>query len=194
MMYMSTRDPFKIRTCCRFEQVQPTSQLWHCSDGAIRLARELCSIAPTQVAALLPAFAAMARLEHFPQADTLRETLWKSVPIMAKSMGKRAFQAQLDALLEPLFATVTRTSTHQLAGYAAMDCMQQLSTFLGHSVFIGRLSTDQTVIMQRLPGSTCIDAAATAISEVISRTCTCITWLSHLASAQDVIETTKTCG
>ena len=158
-----------LKACCRFEQVKTTSQLWHCTDGAIRLARELCSVAPTQVAALLPAFAAMARLEHFPQADTLRETLWKSVPIMAKSMGKRAFQAQLDALLEPLFATVTRTHAHQLAGYAAIYCMQQLSTFLGHSVFIGRLSTDQAVIMQTLPGSTCTDAATTASSQVISR-------------------------
>ena len=179
---------------CRFEQVKPTSQLWHCTDGAIRLARELCSVAPTQVAALLPAFAAIARLEHFPQADTLRETLWKSVPIMAKSMGKRAFQAQLDALLEPLFATVTRTHAHQLAGYAAIDCMQQLSTFLGHSVFIGRLSTDQAVIMQRLPGSTCTDAATTVIFQVSSRNCACITWLSQLPSAQDLNNITKTCA
>ena len=143
-----------------------TTQLWHYTDGAIRLARELCSVAPAQVAALLPVFATMARLTHFPQADTLRETLWKSVPIMARRMDNKLFSAQLDALLEPLIATLTSTSTHQLAGYAAMDCMQQLSAFLGHSAFIGRLSADQAAIMQRLPVSTCSGATDTAFRQV----------------------------
>ena len=92
------------------------SQPWHYTAGAVHLARELCSVAPKQVAALLPALADVARLTHFPQTDSLRETLWKSVPVMANGMGNKAFNARLDAVLEPLYATLTRASTPSWPG------------------------------------------------------------------------------
>jgi hypothetical protein len=92
------------------------SNPWEYTDGAIYLLRELCSSAPVQASHLLPALADVTSLTHFPQADTLRETAWKLLPTMAAALGKPLFKAHLKELLSPLFDTLSRPATHQLAG------------------------------------------------------------------------------
>jgi hypothetical protein len=154
------------------QQAKPASQPWQYTDGAIYLARELCSVAPAVGASLLPALIEVTRLTHFPQADTLRETLFKAVPRMAVSVGKTAFKPHLQELLQPLFATLTRPTTHQLAGYAAVDCVQALSAFMGPGIFMGRLSAEQAAVMQRLPVAA---TAATCTAQV----CVCILACSY---------------
>jgi hypothetical protein len=131
--------------------VKPASQPWQYTDGAIYLARELCSADPAAGASLLPLLINVTRLTHFPEADTLRETVFKAVPRMALAVGKTAFKPHVQGLLQPLFATLTRPTTHQLAGYAAVDCVQALSAFMGPGIFRGRLNAEQAAIMQRLP-------------------------------------------
>ena len=117
------------------------------------MARELCSIVPGAVAALLPALTDVTRLTHFPQADTARATFFAALPGMVAAIGKAASKPYMEALLEPLFATLTRPTTHQLAGYAAVDCVQQLSLFLGPGIFMGRLSDEQAAVMKKLPST-----------------------------------------
>jgi hypothetical protein len=92
------------------------SDPWEYSDGAIYLVRELCSSAPLKASRFLPALADVASLTHFPQADTLRETLWKALPGMAAALGKQLFKQHLNELLGPLFDTLSRPTTQQLAG------------------------------------------------------------------------------
>jgi hypothetical protein len=92
------------------------SDPWEYTDGAIYLLRELCSSAPVEASRLLPALADVASLTHFPQADTLRETAWKLLPGIAAALGKPLFKAHLNELLSPLFDTLSRPTTHQLAG------------------------------------------------------------------------------
>ena len=144
-------------------QVKPARQAWHYADGAIYLARELCIAAPLQTAALLPVLADVARLTHFPQADTLRETIWHALPLMTIRIGKNAFKQHLQEVLEPLFTTLTRPTTQQLAGYAAVDCVQQLAVFVGRGIFMAGLTAEQAAVMKRLPIAT---TTATAPAQV----------------------------
>lgn len=62
---------------------------------------------------------------------------------MAKAVGKKVFKRHLDLFLRPLFDTLSRVTTSQLARHAAASCARQLSTFVGPSIFRGRLSDSQ---------------------------------------------------
>lgn len=62
---------------------------------------------------------------------------------MAEAVGKKVFKRHLDLFLRPLFDTLSRVTTSQLARHAAASCARQLSTFVGPSIFRGRLSDSQ---------------------------------------------------
>lgn len=62
---------------------------------------------------------------------------------MAEAVGKKMFKRHLDVLLKPLFDTLARITTSQLARHAAASCVRQLSKFVGPSIFRGRLSDSQ---------------------------------------------------
>eukprot|EP00611_Tribonema_gayanum_P012896 TRINITY_DN2359_c0_g1_i3.p1 TRINITY_DN2359_c0_g1~~TRINITY_DN2359_c0_g1_i3.p1 ORF type:complete len:680 (+),score=236.19 TRINITY_DN2359_c0_g1_i3:112-2151(+) len=136
---------------CSDCEVTRASVPWEYADGAIYMAKELCAVAPEEAAALLPQLADVAALTHFPQADTLRETLFKALPEMARTLGKKLFRPHLEALIGPLFDALSRPGTHQLAGHAAGACVRELSAFMGPSIFRGRLSPDQIHIMETSP-------------------------------------------
>ena len=44
---------------------------------------------PQQVTELLPVLARVARLNHFPQARNLQETIWKQLGGVMQALGKR---------------------------------------------------------------------------------------------------------
>lgn len=62
---------------------------------------------------------------------------------MAEAVGKKVFKRHLDLFLAPLFNTLSRITTSQLARHAAVSCVRQLSTFVGPSIFRGRLNDSQ---------------------------------------------------
>lgn len=62
---------------------------------------------------------------------------------MGEAVGKKVFKRHLDVFLKPLFDTLSRITTSQLAMHAAASCVRQLSAFVGPSIFRGRLSNSQ---------------------------------------------------
>lgn len=62
---------------------------------------------------------------------------------MAEGVGKKAFKRHLDVFLKPMFDTISRITTSQLARHAASSCVRQLSAFVGPSIFRGRLTESQ---------------------------------------------------
>ncbi|CAM9405621.1 unnamed protein product [Chrysoparadoxa australica] len=136
--------------CSDCEVTRP-SMPWEYTDGGIYLIKELCAVAPSVATGYFEDLAALAKLSHFPQADTLRETLWRQLPQMARVLGKKPFKAYLELFLDPIFSTLTWPGQHQLAQHAAGDCLQALSTFIGPGIFRGRLSEEQAGIMDSSP-------------------------------------------
>lgn len=63
-------------------QVTRPSEPWEFSDGAVYLVRELCFVNPEMGVTFFEELADVARLTHFVQADSLRETLWKQVNVV----------------------------------------------------------------------------------------------------------------
>jgi hypothetical protein len=60
------------------------------SDGALYLLRELCAedIRPEGLAEeFMPLLLEVVRMDHFPQADRLRQTAWTVLPQIGQSLG-----------------------------------------------------------------------------------------------------------
>ncbi|OQS01369.1 hypothetical protein ACHHYP_01181 [Achlya hypogyna] len=150
-------------SCCSFEPRQMKRQLHDCddhdaghapwahTDGAIYLVRELCDVPATQARAiaLFPHLADAAILRHFPQTAVLQETLWKQLPAMGQSLGKQVFKRHIELFFDPL--AMTLQGTHRLARFAAVDCVKQLSTLIGPSIFRGRLEANDLWLQHIAP-------------------------------------------
>lgn len=119
---------------------------WEATDGAIYMIRELADVAPERVPQFLQPLADVARLRHFSHCLNLQETLWKSLPIIARRMGKNAFKAYLELFLDPLFH-LGLTCGHRLCEVAAGQCIGQLRDLIGPGIFAGRLNEDQRRIL-----------------------------------------------
>lgn len=116
-------------------------QPWEASDGAIYLMRALATVDAAATAKLLPTLAELASVCHFDHATKLRETLWNCLPLIAGSMGKKAFKPYLDSFLEPMFNDLK--CDHQLCECAAGKCVAAFRDMLGAKIFAGRLDSQQ---------------------------------------------------
>eukprot|EP00592_Proboscia_alata_P017987 CAMPEP_0194413052 /NCGR_PEP_ID=MMETSP0176-20130528/11554_1 /TAXON_ID=216777 /ORGANISM="Proboscia alata, Strain PI-D3" /LENGTH=163 /DNA_ID=CAMNT_0039216173 /DNA_START=63 /DNA_END=554 /DNA_ORIENTATION=- len=98
------------------------------------------------------------RVNHFPQGNDLRATLFKNLVGMAHGLGKKQFKRHyLELITELLFATLEvehglhssnfRTDDardgNQLAVHAAEQCCEELSELVGGMIFRGRLYDGQ---------------------------------------------------
>lgn len=123
-------------------------QPWEVSDGAVYFVRELSDVHSASVAEFMPSLVTLLNLSGFVHAHNLHETIWKSIPVIARSLGKRPFKAFLEDLLDPLFRSLQ--SGHGLEEAAAMGTMMFFSQFLGDSIFRGRLNEKQLQIYDSL--------------------------------------------
>jgi hypothetical protein len=85
-------------------------------------------------------------LRHFDQANSLQQTIWKLLPIIAKGLTKKVFKRHLELFLDPL--QMSLRNSNRLVSHAAGECVRQLSTFVGPSIFKGRLSPDMAAVME----------------------------------------------
>jgi len=100
----------------------------------------------------------VCRVNHFPQGNDLRATLFKNLVGMAHGLGKKRFKRHyLELVTELLFATLEvehgrhsssfRTDDardgNQLAVHAAEQCCEELSVLVGSMIFRGRLDDGQ---------------------------------------------------
>merc|ERR1712151_650306 len=85
----------------------------------------------------------ICRVQHFPQSDDLRATLWKHLPIMAISLGKQRFKRlYLDLFLDLLMSNLQRSTSSALSKHAAGQCLEQIAKLVGPNILRGRLMYD----------------------------------------------------
>lgn len=133
---------------------------WEATDGSIYLIRELiirgCGNDGTTDAdlpfpltddvwlPLLRELADVCRVQHFPQSDDLRTTLWRQLPVIAHALGKDRFKRHyLELFVDLLFRTLDSRSASQLSMHAAGQCADDLAALVGRAVFRGRLDEVQ---------------------------------------------------
>jgi hypothetical protein len=125
---------------------------WEATDGCIYLLREIC-LRVDQIPALqndgdtniliplLTELTDVCRLQHFPQAEDLRATLWRQLPVMAQALGKQRFNRRyLDLFLDLLLTHLqARSVSTPLSWHAAAHCADELANFCGRAIFRARL-------------------------------------------------------
>ena len=130
---------------------------WEATDGCIYLLRELtilgCGDKNTNpdltmtdevLLPLLTELVDVCRVQHFPQGDDLRATLWRQLPSMAKALGKQRFKhLYLDIFLDLLMSNMERTTASALSKHAAGQCAEELAQLVGLPIFRGRLDDYQ---------------------------------------------------
>lgn len=123
---------------------------WEATDGCIYLLKELCVKSGTHDMlnddALLPLLTELAdvcRVQHFPQSDELRTTLFKLLPDMAHALGKQRFKAMyLEVFVDLMFRTIESRSASALAQHAARQCALELAQLVGPAIFRARLADE----------------------------------------------------
>jgi HEAT repeat len=140
---------------------------WEATDGCIYLLRELCYkcspradgsgtirddilLSDAELKSFLQELADVCRVQHFPQSDDLRATLWRVLPEMAHSIGKERFKRfYMDIFMDLLFNSIESRTASQLSVHAAGLCAEELASFVGTAIFRGRLEDDQKEIFDR---------------------------------------------
>lgn len=130
---------------------------WEATDGCVYLLRELVilgcgeentnpelTLSDEVLLPLLTELADVCRVQHFPQSDDLRATLWRQLPSMARAMGKQRFKRlYLEVFMDLLLSNMERSTASALSKHAAGQCAEELSQFIGPSIFRGRLDDYQ---------------------------------------------------
>ena len=127
---------------------------WEATDGCIYLIRELCIVcaaegSPTPLTdndllPLMQELADVCRVQHFPQGDDLRQTLWRQLPAMAQALGKQRFKRlYLEIFMDLLLRNMESRTASQLSIHAAGQCAEELAEFIGPSIFRARLDDFQ---------------------------------------------------
>lgn len=134
---------------------------WEATDGCVYLIRELvvrcCSdesktkLSDEQLQTLLRELVDVCRVQHFPQADDLRATLWRQVPEMAQALGKDRFKRHyLEIFVDLLFRTLDQRTASQLSKHAAGQCADELAKLVGPTIFRGRLDDYQRQLLDQV--------------------------------------------
>lgn len=119
-------------------------QPWEVSEGALYLFRELCSsdFCPDALAfadEYCPLLAELARLQHFPDAARLQQSLWKVLPACFARLGKPALKRHLELFTPQLLAALASPLASPLTRATALGCLEALSKQMGPAIFLGRL-------------------------------------------------------
>ena len=134
---------------------------WEATDGSIYLLRELIHVGTIQpdlalddqttLMPILTELMDVCRVQHFPQSDDLRATLWRQLPQMAQDIGKTRFKRlYLEIILDPLFQNLDRRTASALSKHAAGQCAEELSELVGPLIFKGRLDDFQRDTFERV--------------------------------------------
>jgi hypothetical protein len=125
------------------------SQPWESSDGAVYLLREMSLICPKKCIPLMKVLAEISDVRHFRHASSLRETIWKQLPHIMRAIGKRECKRNVQEFINPMFDSIQ--GDHRLSSHAAGGCAADISSFIGPSIFSGRLDDMQLRVFETSP-------------------------------------------
>jgi len=114
-------------------------QPWELGDGCVVLVSELSSLpvfAP-HIPIIMELISKAISHRHYTHHMNLLETICKQLPVIAKGIGKRDFKTYLHLFIEHIFYSLN--AENALTSTAASQCIEQLSTFLGPSIFRSRI-------------------------------------------------------
>jgi hypothetical protein len=92
-------------------------EAWEQSDGVIFLLREASALESMQafVVKNLEKLADLAYVDHFKHASTLKENLFKSLPQILQSLGKKKFRGYVETFLDPTFRNAKSEDAQNMA-------------------------------------------------------------------------------
>jgi len=113
------------------------SHPWEYSEGCVHLLREISEEFPEIVLEDLEELAEIVRFEGYSSACYFKETVWSSLPGIAKGVGKNKFKSQLEVFIDPLFRD-SESSNANLCS-ATRYCIKELNKLFGPNIFRGRV-------------------------------------------------------
>ena len=156
------------------------AQPWEVSEGALYLFRELCaedlqrdsssssSSLPSASAfadTYLPLLAELGRLQHFAEADRLRQSLWKVLPDAMLRLGKAALKRHVEGFTPALLGALASPMASPLTRHTAMACLAALSRQMGPSIFLGRLTEGERGLFLLNSSSSCTPATGNGVPQ-----------------------------
>ncbi|KAK6182480.1 hypothetical protein SNE40_010161 [Patella caerulea] len=138
---------------CMDHKFRKPSEPWELADGCINLLSELSTISSLSksICQLLPTLSKAVSHQDYTQHVSLLETFCKQLPCIAKGLGKRPFKMYLEMFLDSLFQSLR--SDNILTANAANECLNQLSNFIGPSIFRGRVELYNSKYLEQLDRS-----------------------------------------
>ncbi|KAJ9472572.1 hypothetical protein DIPPA_06848 [Diplonema papillatum] len=121
---------------------------WYRTDTAIHTLRYLSEHQRTETSSLLPLLARIPDTLHhklFMRYTEYWTTVWSSLPVVVRSVGKRPVTGVVNEVLPQLFSSLL--SENQLLAAAGADCICALRKLYGETVWRAKLSTDQLNLM-----------------------------------------------
>jgi hypothetical protein len=111
-------------------------EMWELSDGAIFMLREVAHIESMQefVVSNLEKLSSLAYIDHFKHAHTLKETIFKSMIVILKGIGKKRFRGFVELYLDPCFRAANNQDNLNMA-VAAQDFILDLEKTYGNGIF-----------------------------------------------------------
>jgi len=136
---------------CKFRR---PPQVWEYGDGCIYLAAELSHVPCSQaeVIKILPLISSAAHHKHYTAHVSLLETLCKTLPAMAKGLGKKGFKSHLHLFLDAIFYSLE--CENALTSSAASQSLSSLSQFLGPNILRGRIEEYNPSYLRALEANT----------------------------------------
>jgi HEAT repeat len=128
---------------------------WETTDGCIYLMREFVGRSPPPsdetLLPLMQDLADVCRLKHFAHSDDMRATLFRQLPLMARSLGKQRFKSlYLEMFINLIMSTLDSKSESALSQHAAGQCAEELAALIGPGIFRGRLEESHKDIYDRV--------------------------------------------
>ncbi|CAH1792996.1 unnamed protein product [Owenia fusiformis] len=124
---------------CMDHQFKRPSEPWETADGCVHLVAEMAPLKDlaSRVSELLPDVAHAATYHQYAQHVNFLETICKQLPNIARGLGKRPFKAHIELFLEPIFYSIS--CDNALTSSAAVNCLSQLSAYIGPGIMRGRV-------------------------------------------------------
>jgi len=116
-----------------------SAQHWESSEGCVHLLAEITKLKTynNQVNLVLPMVAETTTYKHYVHHHSYFETILKTLPTIAQSLGKREFKQHFDLFIDVIFYGLS--CDNALVQVAATECITQLVQLIGKMITRGRI-------------------------------------------------------
>ena len=115
---------------------QRSKELWEMSDGAIFMIREVSQFEEMHdhIVKNLENLSNLGYIDHFKHSHSLKESLFKSLPVILRNIGKKKFRGFVELFLDPVFRNAKNQDNLNMA-LAAQDFILEMEKTYGPGIF-----------------------------------------------------------